>query len=186
MPGRPSAWPLVVLGAAQAAVIAMVVVGVVDDYRGVRVANAGAGHGAGHGGTPAGPAPIVGEPLPHYAGLVAFAAYAVLFTLPAAVVVARSLVSRRRRADDLVARLVFAFAAGVAGAVAAVATSWVAVRATTGGLDVLPEVAAVGAAGAFRYSVLLALVVAVIGGARWLADHPGPGKPADVPAEPAQ
>jgi hypothetical protein len=59
------------------------------------------------------------------------------------------------------------------------------VRSSTGGVAGLPEVAVVSAVGAFRYSFLMALVVALLGGA-WRTSKPRQRNPASVPVELAQ
>jgi hypothetical protein len=165
--GRPRQplWPLALLGLAQAFMIAWLVGDVVEDNPGPLLAVAPVSHG--HGApTATGPAPIVGNELAHYLGLAAFAAHAVLPALSAAVVVSRRLVARHRgRVDGLVGGLVFALAVGAAGAAVATVTCWLGMGAA--GTGTAP-VAALAATTAFRYSFLLALVFAALGGTRWL------------------
>jgi hypothetical protein len=176
-------WPVALLGLAQAGVIGWLVGAALNDHWPVIVPGGGAGHGSGHGGGPAGPAPIASEQAPHYLGLVAFAAHALLPAVAMALAVTRRLVVRCGWGHhNLLGRLAFAAAIGVAGAVAAACTSWVAVRSSTGRIDGLPEVAVVSATGAFRYSFLMALVVALFGEA-WRTRKPRQQNPAPVPVE---
>nr|WP_042193152.1 hypothetical protein [Kibdelosporangium sp. MJ126-NF4]CEL20596.1 hypothetical protein [Kibdelosporangium sp. MJ126-NF4]CTQ89507.1 hypothetical protein [Kibdelosporangium sp. MJ126-NF4] len=183
---RAPLWPLVLLGLAQAAVISWLVgTALIDHWPVIRPGGIGGGHG-GHGGTSAGPAPIADEQTLHYLGLVAFAAHALLPAVAVALAVARRVTARWRQ--GLVGQVAFAAAVGGAGAVAAVCTSWIAVRSSTGALDGLSEVALVSATGAFRYSFLMALVVALLGGA-WctrVITMPGQRNPAVRPVELAQ
>jgi hypothetical protein len=124
----------------------------------------------------------VGNELAHYLGLAAFAAHAVLPALSAAVVVSRRLVARRHvRVDGLVGGLVFALAVGAAGAAVAAVTCWLALTAAGTGTS---AVAVLAATTAFRYSFLLALVFAALGGTRWLGPSATPYRmPASMPGE---
>ncbi|MDQ3403026.1 MAG: hypothetical protein M3548_06485 [Actinomycetota bacterium] len=181
---RTRLWPVAAFAVAQAFLITWLISDVVVDHRGPLLPTSPGGHGLGHNG-PSGPAPVAAEPGPHFLGLAAFTVHVMLPVLIVAIVSSQRLVARwGRDRDDLVGRLLFALAVGVAGAVVSVVTSWLAVSSSTGDTGSLPEVAVVGTVVVFRYSLLLGLIIAVLGGIRWLgADRPRQGNPAVRPVE---